>query len=498
MKRFLSIMLSLLVILPIFVTTNSFAKYIDGWNYGDVRWEINDSTLTIYGNGEMPEEYNRYRCWNDYSDLIKTIVIEDGVTSIADDAFSGFKKLENITIPDSVTMIGKGAFAYCSSLESIIIPNSVKTINMQAFEGCSKLKNVTLPKGIKRIDQMLFWFCESLETVTIPYGVESIDYQAFSACDGLKNVTIPDTVSVIGAEAFGGCDNLESIHIPYGIKTIERDTFSYCKKLKNIEIPRSVQTIEQDAFSHCQRLQSVEIPGNVKEIKYRAFEGCDSLYSITIPDSVISVYPHAFSDCKNLSKVSFSEKTNIADDAFQNCFKLGTELSKDPNSISRDEFDKGMAKGIAYFNKAMYYEAKDEFQWFCDYNWGRMNEGQQKYALDYLGGAKAKIAEWENKQYYSGTNIPTYTNFTGRTVSATTVRQEGSQYLYQYPINYNDDSIINESNKYMTMIRSLGWKNYSQKRSEYGITFYFRKNASMIGVNIDFKNYTVIISMIIK
>lgn len=61
--------------------------------------------------------------------------------------------------------------------------------------------------------------------------------------------------------------------------------------------------------------------------------------------------------------------------------------------MSSDEFDAGMSRGINYFNKGMYYEARDEFQWFCDANWGKMNAAQQKYALDYLGGTKAKLNE---------------------------------------------------------------------------------------------------------
>lgn len=59
------------------------------------------------------------------------------------------------------------------------------------------------------------------------------------------------------------------------------------------------------------------------------------------------------------------------------------------------EFDSGMAKGIEYYSNGMYYEARDEFQWFCDANWSVMNAGQQQYALDYLDGAKANIQKWE-------------------------------------------------------------------------------------------------------
>lgn len=64
-------------------------------------------------------------------------------------------------------------------------------------------------------------------------------------------------------------------------------------------------------------------------------------------------------------------------------------------AMPTNEFDSGMAKGIEYYSNGMYYEARDEFQWFCDANWGAMNPGQQQYALDYLDGAKANIQKWE-------------------------------------------------------------------------------------------------------
>ena len=63
-------------------------------------------------------------------------------------------------------------------------------------------------------------------------------------------------------------------------------------------------------------------------------------------------------------------------------------------AMSTSDFDAGMSKGINYYNRGLYYEAIDEFQWFCDANWGALNSGQQKYALDYLGGAKEKLQKY--------------------------------------------------------------------------------------------------------
>lgn len=71
------------------------------------------------------------------------------------------------------------------------------------------------------------------------------------------------------------------------------------------------------------------------------------------------------------------------------------------SAMTTSEFEKGMKKGKEYFEKNMYYEACDEFQWFCDYNWWQMNDGQRKYALDYLDGTKAKFAEYVYMYIYS-------------------------------------------------------------------------------------------------
>lgn len=83
------------------------------------------------------------------------------------------------------------------------------------------------------------------------------------------------------------------------------------------------------------------------------------------------------------------------------------EIEKENSRLTQQQFDNGMRKGIDYFNKGMYYEARDEFQWFCDANWGKMNDGQRKYALDYLDGAKREIQNLSTQDngtwYHSGT-----------------------------------------------------------------------------------------------
>lgn len=90
-------------------------------------WEFNESTgtLTLSGLGEMPD----YHCDFDpapwdylfYSDLVKHIVIEDGLTSIG--SFTCWGAEESVTIPKSVTFIEHAAFD-CAIVKTIYYQGS--------------------------------------------------------------------------------------------------------------------------------------------------------------------------------------------------------------------------------------------------------------------------------------------------------------------------------------------------------------------------------------
>ena len=71
-------------------------------------------TLTISGTGSMTNyAWNSYAPWYNYRSEIVKVIIENGVTSIGYEAFSGCSGLTSITIPNSVTSIGGWAFGDC-------------------------------------------------------------------------------------------------------------------------------------------------------------------------------------------------------------------------------------------------------------------------------------------------------------------------------------------------------------------------------------------------
>ena len=115
------------------------------------KWTLRDRTLTISGTGEIKDWIydNPTEDWHDsqYTNLIQKVIIEEGVTSIGEYAFSGCSSLISITIPEGVTGIGSCAFEECSSLESITIPEGVTSIGILAFEGCSTLESINVDEN---------------------------------------------------------------------------------------------------------------------------------------------------------------------------------------------------------------------------------------------------------------------------------------------------------------------------------------------------------------
>lgn len=86
-----------------------------------IRWDFNNGVLTISGNGAMEDftwsvnddlwEFTDAP-WFDFRDEITQIVIEDGVTSVGENAFAGCVNVDagHIIVADSVEEIGEGAF----------------------------------------------------------------------------------------------------------------------------------------------------------------------------------------------------------------------------------------------------------------------------------------------------------------------------------------------------------------------------------------------------
>ena len=396
MKKIISLLLSLAMLLTITSGLNltAYADVKTGKCGDNVTYSLDTSTgvLTISGTGNMRNNDSPF--YN--NSCVKSVIIENGVTSIGDKAFEDCTSLTSVTIPNSVTSIGWGAFYDCTSLTSVTIGNSVTSIGSSAFyntayyndksnwdKGVLYLSNClidtnddfnsttdyTIKDGTRIIASSAFFDCTSLKSVTIPDSVTTIGDYAFYKCTNLTNATVGNGVTSIGAFAFCDCTSLANITIPSSVTSIGDLTFSGCASLLSIEvsngnrnysstdgvlfnknktelityplgktdseyaIPNSVTSIDWYAFDGCTSLTSIIIPNSITSISLCAFRYCTSLTNVTIGNSVTSIGDFAFEGCTSLTSVTIPDSvTSIGSYAFYNCTSL-TSITI-PNSVT--------------------------------------------------------------------------------------------------------------------------------------------------------------------
>ena len=279
-----------------------------------------DGRFVISGTGEMKDYSGSNNSpYYNYKESIKTVEIQNEVTSIGNYAFENCKSLTSIEISSNVTIIGDDAFAYCTNLTSIEIPSSVTSIGSSAFLDCTNLTSIEIPSSVTSVGYYAFSECTSLNSINvdksnqkyssedgilfdkdkkeliryptgkkekeynIPISVTRIEWAAFSGCTSLTSIEIPSSVTSIGFAAFGSCTNLTRIEIPSSVTRIGSSAFHSCTSLTSIEIQSSVTSIkiEGGAFAYCTSLTNIEIPSGVTSIG-NAFYGCTSLNSINV------------------------------------------------------------------------------------------------------------------------------------------------------------------------------------------------------------------------
>lgn len=270
-----------------------------------------DSILTISGIGAM-QDFAYNGTYYNYRSIIKNVIIQDGVATIGNSAFSYCNNLASITIPESVVTIGYGAFGACSSLKEIAIPKSVTSINNAAFGACSALTAINVDvnnlsycsvDGIlynKAKSEVLVCPLAKEGSVDIPDGVITIWAASFQNCSKLTSIFIPSSVSIIenangstDNKPFIGCSSLASIDVSVNNATYssidgvlynkEKTKLLICPtKKERVIIPNSVTQIEGLAFAWCEELNFVSIPNSVINIEWNPFHNDTNLDTVEV------------------------------------------------------------------------------------------------------------------------------------------------------------------------------------------------------------------------
>lgn len=206
-------------------------------------WSLNGGTLTISGKGDMPD-YQEFTPapWNAYSDSIRSVRVESGVTSVGDFAFFCLSEATAVTLANSVTEIGSYAFYGCSALELLNLGGGVRTIGESAFEECTSLMSVQLPSSLKTLRFHAFYRCESLVSITVPSSVTTMESTVFAYCTNLRSASVLASIQELPLWTFYGCYELSSVTLSSSIGSVGTYAFYNCDKL-----PQSGYTISDSA-----------------------------------------------------------------------------------------------------------------------------------------------------------------------------------------------------------------------------------------------------------
>ena len=335
--RFISMLLCIVMVLEL-IPGQAFAADIVASGYcgseGDgtnLTWTLdNDGVLTISGTGEMAD-YSSYNSTPWYSYLyhgaVTSLIIEYGVSTIGDWAFSQFPG--SLELPDSLISIGYAAFQSARFDGSLIIPSSVVNIDNYAFAYCDGFHGeLVLSDSLARIGAHAFDNCYAFTgNLIIPKAVKSIDNYAFYNCWGFKgNLSLPDSLKYIGSYAFAKCDGFTgNLNFPESITYIGECAFWLCTGFTgNLSIPNSVTEIDQRAFWNCSGLTgNLTLSNSIKTINYETFCGCRFTGNLVIPNSVTRIASGAFSFCDFSGDLVIHDSvTSIGEDAFLSCNNL--------------------------------------------------------------------------------------------------------------------------------------------------------------------------------
>ena len=310
---------------------NIYISDLKAWcniEFADSRSNPLSSGGNLYVNGE----------------LVRDLVIPEGVTSIKPCAFSGIGSIESIVIPEGVTEIGQGAFSNCKNLTRIEIPKSLKKIGVDAFDGDPYL-NVY-------ISDLKAWCEIEFEGATITGHSLVLEYHVNPTSNPLcwfgklylngelvQHLVIPEGITKINGAAFTGCDSITSVEIPEGVTEIDDSAFLWCDKLESVKFPSSLNRIGKYALFACNNIKKIDFSGSLEqfldiEIENNAYGfwlwafdidfylNGEEILDVVIPEGITNMSSTNLSYFKIKSVKFLGEVESIGDGVFSGCDEL--------------------------------------------------------------------------------------------------------------------------------------------------------------------------------
>lgn len=208
---------------------------------------------------------------------VEEVRLSQNIRQLGDYAFAECELLKKVVIPEGLVTIGTAAFMNCTSLEEIVIPATCKEIGNSAFRGCKNLRHVEVRGNSNSINDKCFM----------------LEERAFYGCEKLRHIELPNSIWMIPAACFYGCASLESFDMPSNIRSIKEHAFEGCESIRQLKFPTSNKSHSDD--------------GDWLSFGERCFYGMKSLSYINIPDFTY-MGQESFGDNPSLTNVEIADE----------------------------------------------------------------------------------------------------------------------------------------------------------------------------------------------
>ena len=225
-------------------------------------------------------------------------------TNIGNSSFSYCTNLVGtITIPSCIKTVGNFAF-HSTKITTLVIQEGVVNLNNDAFNNCGFLTSVTIPTTVTKIGNWAFSRTYALTTFNfsgnstyVLYNdiIYTADYKTVVSCPGGKT----------GTWSTNGVINTNIIH--QNVTSFQNGAFWGAKKITGeIIVPTGVTSIAESAFRKCAGATGIKIPSTVKTIYANAFSGCTGVNTrVVIPESVTRIDAYGLCKLTNAPEVLF-------------------------------------------------------------------------------------------------------------------------------------------------------------------------------------------------
>ena len=187
---------------------------------------------------EIPSSVESVGAWTFFESGITEINVAEG--SVAYQSVDG-----NLYSKDGKTLV---CYAAGKRTEEFVLPNGVTHLAECAFSGCDYLKSIELNEGFLSIGEYAFAYCDGLTVLELPSTIEFVGFSAFGYALNLKTVILPNTVEKIWQGSFSD-SFIQYIDLPNGVTEIGASAFTFCEFLQYIIIPKTVKIIADSPFS---------------------------------------------------------------------------------------------------------------------------------------------------------------------------------------------------------------------------------------------------------